>query len=116
MKMTIISAALALTLFAEEKKPDSKVLTAEIKASIAVANTKLVNARLREAERKQQIQIQAQQAITELAQARQAAEQEYQATITRLLKPLGLEGCTVTEEAEIGECAPKEPKGAKPAK
>lgn len=105
-------------LSAEDKKPVESKLTPEAKAAIAVANTKLVSARLREAESKQRIQMQAQGAIDNVAKERQAAEAAYQAELGKVLRPLGLEGCTVTEEAEIGECPPKDPKGAaaKPAK
>ena len=112
----------AIALGAEDKTPVSTPppaakLSAESKAAIAVANTKLLNARLMEAERKQQVQTRAQQAVDEITKTRQAAETEYQATLAKVLDPLGLKGCTVTEEAEIGECPPKEAKGAatKPA-
>lgn len=113
-KLALICAVLIGALLgAEDKKPTSTTtlaLTAETKAAIAIANTRLLNARLRESERKQAIQVAAQQQIEQEAQMRRTAEQEYQVTLGGILKPLGFEGCTVTPDAELGECPPKDPK------
>jgi hypothetical protein len=122
--LALIGAILfAIAAFAEAPKEALKCISTkaklcpEVKAQIAIANTKLVQARLKEAEKKQQIQMQAQAAVENVVKERQASEAAYGATLTKLLEPLGFKGCTVTEEAEIGDC-PEEPKGAaaKPAK
>jgi hypothetical protein len=118
-KLALVGAIICgVILSAEDKKPaPASKLTPEAKAAIAVANTKLVSARLREAESKQNIQVQAQQAVERAVQVRQASEAAYQAELSKILKPLGLEGCTVTEEAEIGDCPPEKPSApAKAAK
>lgn len=118
---TVLSAEENKRVAELEKLPcisTAKKLCPVDEAAIAVANAKVLQARLIESDKKLTTQAQAQQHINQAAQDRQKAEQEYQAAISRVLKPLGLEGCEVTLDAKIGICPQKEAPGvaAKTAK